>query len=153
MNDRVFSRQGCFRLGMCLVLGVTASLGISRSGIITPGPARVFYGVTLPAITFAALALAFSLTRKGAFVFGLPAVAGGAIGAFAGNVLPYILIALDVRAYAGGGANIGLGLLAMFSPVLIIVLTSACMGLAVLGARVLGSRDGIRAGRGPRGAG
>ncbi len=153
MNDRVFSRQGCLRLGVCLVLGVTASLGISRSGIITPGPARAFYGITLPAITFACLALAFSLTRKGAFVFGLPAVAGGAIGAFAGNVLPYILIALDVRTYDGGGANIGLGLLAMFSPVLIIILTPACMGLAVLGARAVGRGHGIRAGPGPRGGG
>lgn len=147
MNDSVLSRQGCLRLGLCLVLGVTASLSISGSGIITPGPARVFYGITLPAITFACLALASILTRKGAFIFGLPAVVGGAIGAFAGNVLPYVLIAMDVRMRHGGGANIGLGLLALFSPLLIVLLTPACMGLAVLGAGIVRSRCRHRPGR------
>jgi len=103
-------------LALLIVLSIVCPIFISSTGMIDTVIGLVLYGILLPSCPFIFLA-ALSLKKEGNdYKYKRAAILGAMQGALIAIFVPYALIWYSVITYTGGGANIGLALLALAMP-------------------------------------
>lgn len=103
-------------LAVLITLSVVCPLIISLTGAIDTVIGLVLYGIILPSSPFIFLAV-LSLRMEGnGYKYKGAAISGAMQGALIAIFVPYALIWYSVATYTGGGANIGLALLALAMP-------------------------------------
>lgn len=101
---------------LLIALSIVCPLFISLTGMIDTVIGLVLYGIVLPSSPFVFLAI-LSLRKEGnSYKYKGSAILGSMQGALIAIFVPYALIWYSVATYTGGGANIGLALLALAMP-------------------------------------
>jgi hypothetical protein len=92
------------------------------SNVIDTAIGKIIFEFLVPAGSFGVLGLICSHKNPdGVNRFRVSSLVGAIVGVFIGNTLPYVLLWFSALNYNGGGANIGIGILVMATPILVIV--------------------------------
>lgn len=141
MNHPSHFLRPVLRVVLCGIAAWYVSSQLRSPGYLD-GPFRILYGIGVPVLGFLVLAVLSTWRRHGELWLGAAGFAGGLTGVTLGNLLPCLLAVIDARNSRGGGANIGLGLLIVATPVLVVAFGSAGMAAGTLATRLL--RKGSR---------
>ena len=89
-------------------------------------PILFIYLFVLPPLPFLILAMRVrKMDKEGKYLFSIGAVRGAMIGALLAIGIPYGILIISTLTYSGGGANIGVGLLLLGTPIYLAMATSA----------------------------